>query len=179
VAAEAGARRYAAAAFQVAVEDGKLDEWSASVEELAALFGNPQAARYFGDGKIPDAGKFKVLDEVLNGAEPRVLNLGRLLITKGRTALAPEIARQLQAMIDDHKGIAHARVTTAVELSPEASRSLQSRLEGITGKQVDMETVVDDSIIGGMVARIGDRVIDGSTRTKLVALKKKLEGQPR
>ena len=179
VPAEAGARRYAAAAFQVAVEDGKLDEWSTGVDELATLFANQQAARYFADGKTADADKFKVLDEVLKGSDPRVLNLGRLLITKGRTTLAPEISRQLKEMIDDHKGIAHARVTTAVELSSEAARSLEQRLEQITGKQVQMETVVDEAIIGGMIARIGDRVIDGSTRTRLVALKKKLEGQPR
>jgi F-type H+-transporting ATPase subunit delta len=177
--AETGARRYAAAAFEVAVEDGKLDEWSTGVDELSALFANPQAARFFADGKTPNADKFKVLDEVLAGAEPRVLNLGRLLIDKGRTSLAPAISRELQEMIDDHKGIAHARVTTAVELTPEAERSLRARLEQITGKQVEMEPVVDPAIIGGMVARIGDRVIDGSTRTKLVALKKKLEGQPR
>ena len=179
MAAETGSRRYAAAAFQVAVEDGKLDDWASGVQELVTLFTDPQAARYFGDGKIPDADKFKILDQILNGAEPRVLNLGRLLISKGRTSLAPAIARDLQKMIDDHKGIAHARVTTAVDLSPEAEQSLQSRLEQITAKQVEMESVVDESIIGGMVARIGDRVIDGSTRTKLVALKKKLEGQPR
>ena len=177
--AETGARRYAAAAFQVAVEDAKLDEWATGADELATLFSNPQAARFFANGKVSDSDKFKVLDEVLAGAEPRVLNLGRLLISKDRTALAPAISRELQDMIDDHKGIAHARVTTAVELSPDARRSLQARLEQITGKQVEMEPVVDPAIIGGMVARIGDRVIDGSTRTKLIALKKKLEGQPR
>ena len=77
------ARRYAAAALQVAVEDSKLDEWSAGVDELATLFSNPQANRYFADGKVPEADKFKVLEEVLAGAEPRVVNLGRLLIRKG------------------------------------------------------------------------------------------------
>ena len=177
--AETGARRYAAAAFQVAVEDGKLDEWSGGVDDLATLFTNPQAARFFADGKVPEGDKFKVLDEVLKGSERRILNLGRLLISKGRTVLAPEVARQLKEMIDEHKGIAHARVTTAVELSPDAARSLQSRLEEIAGKKVEMDTMVDDSIIGGLIARIGDRVIDGSTRTRLVALKKKLESQPR
>jgi F-type H+-transporting ATPase subunit delta len=82
-------------------------------------------------------------------------------------------------MLDDRRGIAHATVTTAVALSDEERRAVTGKLSSITGKQVDITSVVDESIIGGVVARIGDQLIDGSTRTRLLALKRRLEGVAR
>lgn len=159
--------------------DGKLDEWVGGVHDLATLFSNHDAQRYFAEGKVSEVDRVKLLDRALPNVEPRVRNLGRLLISKGRTGLAPAIAEELQNLANEHNGIVKAQVTTAVELDSDGRRSMQQRLEKLTGKKVEMETRVDESIIGGMIARIGDRVIDGSTRARLVQLKKQLAGQPR
>jgi F-type H+-transporting ATPase subunit delta len=179
MATESGARRYASAAFEVARDDGRLDEWSFGVRQLAEVFSDQRAARFFSSSKIAETDKFRVADEVLTGVEPKVRNLAYLLIRKDRTSLAAGIAREFEALADEHEGRVQARIVTAVELGQQGQDSIRRRLEAITGKQVVMETEVDESIMGGLVARIGDRVIDGSTRSKLVALRKQLEGQPR
>ncbi|MEX2237303.1 MAG: ATP synthase F1 subunit delta [Dehalococcoidia bacterium] len=179
MAAESGAKRYATAAFEVARDDGRLGEWAAGIEDLVTLFSDDGALAYFESGKVPEEQKFDLVERALKGAEPKLINLAKLLVRKGRTALAPGIARELRKLIDEQQGMVRARVTTAVELSPDGRRSVQARLEELTGKQVTIETEVDEAIIGGLVARLGDRVIDGSTRTRLVELRKRLEGQPR
>ncbi|MPZ22088.1 MAG: ATP synthase F1 subunit delta [Dehalococcoidia bacterium] len=175
---ESGARRYAAAAFEVALRDDRLDHWVEGVRDMSVLFTDPSAQRYFENSRIPLQQRYGVLDRALPALDEKVRNLGRLLIQKERTALAPAIARELEASVDEHNGIVHARVTTAVDLGDEGRRSLQKRLEEMTGKDVKMEALVDESIIGGIVTRIGDQLIDGSTRGRLVALRKRLEGQP-
>jgi F-type H+-transporting ATPase subunit delta len=82
-------------------------------------------------------------------------------------------------MMDAHLNLAHAIVTTAVPLADDERSAIAARLSAMTGKQVDVTSVVDEAIIGGVVARIGDQLIDGSTRTRLLALKRRLEGAAR
>src|SRR5581483_7120960 len=110
---------------------------------------------------------------------PAAMNLVRLLVTRDKVGLMPEIQRIYQEMADDRARIAHATVTTAVPLSDDEKRAVAQRLSTITGKHVDITPVVDESILGGVIARIGDQLIDGRTRTKLVALKRSLEGAAR
>jgi F-type H+-transporting ATPase subunit delta len=100
----------------------------------------------------------------------------RLLTAKGRLALLPQIAEAFQELVDDYRGIAHADVLTAVPLDEQGQQELSARLSQITGKSVLIEAHQDPQILGGLVARIGDRLIDGSTRSKLHALRRELAG---
>ena len=104
-----------------------------------------------------------------------MLNLARILVHRGRTALAAQIAEAFQELADAARGIAHAEVTTAVPLSEGEAKAVAEKLAEITGKQVVVQTRVDEGIIGGLVARIGDRLIDGSTRSRLAALRCRLQ----
>ena len=168
------ARRYAEAAFQIAREQKSEERWSGGLELMAALFSDPQAQAIMADARIALAEKLGLAERTLADADPLVLNLARLLVQRGRTNLGPEIAQAFQELLDEQKGIAHALVTTAVLLSDDERKAVAEKLGEITGRQVAVETRVDDSIIGGLVARIGDRLIDGSTRSKLQALKRQL-----
>jgi F-type H+-transporting ATPase subunit delta len=103
----------------------------------------------------------------------------RLLGSKGRLELLPQIAEAFQEFVDERRGIAHARVVTAVPLNDDEQRALAERLSQLTGKTVDLRLYHDESILGGLVARIGDRLIDGSTKSKLIALKRRLAGAAR
>ena len=93
-----------------------------------------------------------------------------------RTSLGPQVAEALQELIDRAKGISHATVTSAVPLLPDDKRAVEQKLREITGGEVILDTEVDEGILGGLVVRIGDRLIDGSTRSRLIALKQRLEG---
>lgn len=171
---DVAAKRYAEAAFEIAREQGKEEEWAQGLRLLAALSADPQAQAFLESARVPLEGKLELAERALEGAEPLVLNLARLLIQRGRISLGPQIAEAFQELWDESRGIAHAVVTTAVPLSDEEREAVARKLREITGKEVVLETRVDEGIIGGLVARIGDRLIDGSTRSKLLALKHKL-----
>lgn len=173
---EVAATRYAEAAYLLAREEGKEDAWSAGLGAMAALFGDPQAHAFLVNTRVPAARKLEMVEKALSGADPLVLNLARLLLRRSRTALGPQIAASFQELLDAARGVSHALVTSAVELSGDDVKAVEKRLGEITGGQVIVRTEVDDAILGGLVVRIGDRLIDGSTRSRLQALKRQLAG---
>jgi F-type H+-transporting ATPase subunit delta len=176
----ASANRYAEAAFEIASGAGTADAWSRDLATIAEFVSDPQVAGLLASGRVPREEKLRLLSAGLEASiSPLAWNLTRILEQRGKTDLAPEILRGFRERHDAQRGVAHAVVTTAVPLSDDEQRTVASRLSQITGKQVDISTVVDESIIGGLVARIGDELIDGSTRSRLVALKRRLEGAVR
>ena len=170
------AKRYAEAAYQLARERGTVEPWSAALELMAAAFRDPQMAAAMDNARILTAAKLRLVEGTLEGIDPLALNLARLLVARGRTALAPQIAEAFQERVDEERGVAHALVMTAVPLSDGEKVAIADRLKEVTGKRIVLETQVDENIVGGLVARIGDRLIDGSTKSRLLALKKQLQG---
>ncbi len=174
---EPAARRYAQAAFELAEERGDFDAWLEDLEGLADAFDEPAVARALTSERVSVAERERIIQQAAPGIRPLPWNLVRLLLSRGRIRLLPEVAEALRELVEERQGIVRAVVTTAVELDEEGRRSIAGRLGQLTGKQVLVETQVDESILGGLVARIGDRLIDGSARTKLAALKASLEGR--
>ena len=146
------------------------------LKAVGALFGDPQAQRFLENSRVRADQKRTLVEKALEGADPKVLNLALLLLRRGRTGFGPQIAAAYQELVDREKGIAHAVATTAVPLEQDELEAVQRKLVDITGGPVVVRTEVDDSIIGGLVVRIGDRLIDGSTRSRLLALKQRLAG---
>jgi F-type H+-transporting ATPase subunit delta len=145
------------------------------VEGLGALTAQPAfVAALQGDGMTDE--RFQtIVRRVLPAVTATQLNLFRLLRRKSRLGLGPSIASFFQELVDEERGIARAVVTTAVELDGERRVQLERRLGEQTGRQVSVETRVDPAILGGLVVRIGDRLLDGSTRTRLRQLRTQLE----
>lgn len=170
------AKRYAEAAYLLAKQDRKEEAWSTGLAAMAALFGDERARAVFESARVPPAQKLAVVERTLSGVDPLVLNLARLLVRRRRTSLGPQIAQAFQELVDAAKGISHATVTSAVPLSNEDRAAVERRLIDIAGGPVVLDTQVDENIIGGLVVRIGDRLIDGSTRSRLLALKRRLAG---
>ena len=108
--------------------------------------------------------------------QPLALNLAKLLIAKGRSLEARYVAISFGEMVDEREGLAHARVTTAVELTPAQVTAISDRLGRALNKRVETTTVVDPSILGGLVVRVGDQMVDGSIRSRLKALRRELQG---
>ena len=173
-------RRYAEAVLDLAAESNTLDVWSSDLRIVAGFTGEPDVAGIIANVRVPRAERLRLLEAGLSGqVSPLALNLVRLLNERDRAGLAGEIQRAFQEMADDRRGIAHATVTTAVALADDERGAIAAKLSSMTGKQVDVTSVVDASIIGGVIARMGDQLIDGSTRTRLVALKRRLQGATR
>lgn len=170
------ARRYAEAAYLIAREDGSEDAWLTGLRGLAALFDDPGARVLFANSRVPAEQKRQLVERAVTGVDPKVMNLALLLLRRNRTELAPGIAQAYQEILDREKGIHHALVTSAVPLAPDELEDVQRKLIEITGGSVVVRTEVDEDIIGGIVVRIGDRMIDGSVRSKLIALRQKLAG---
>jgi len=160
----------------VALEQGKPERWLGDLDALSDLVAQPQAAAVLQSDRVPDAEKGKLLKTALPDVAPAALNLARLLVAKRRVRLADQVREEFGNLLDAHQGRARAKVTTAVPLSDEQTAEIAGRLSQITGKTVSVEQAVNPGIVGGLVARIGDTLIDGSTRSRLVALKKSLQG---
>lgn len=171
----ASARRYAEAVFEIAVEGNALDAWSRDLLAIEGFVAEADVAQVLANSRVPRSEKLRLLSAGLEQAvSPPAMNLARLLESRNKMHLAPGIRAAYQEMADDRNGIAHATVTTAVALSDDERQTVSARLSELTGKRVDVSAVVDEKIIGGIIARIGDQLIDGSTRTRLVALKRRL-----
>lgn len=174
------AKRYAEAVYSIARDEGTQDRWQDDLATVAELVENREAAAYMARSRTSEADKRRLVEAVLRGASPLALNLALLLLQRNRLHLAPQIAAEFARMLDAERGIQHAEVTTAVPLGDAERRDLEGRLQQLTGaREVRLETRVDPDLIGGMVARIGDRLIDGSTRTRLLQLKRRLAGATR
>ncbi|MCH7717865.1 MAG: F0F1 ATP synthase subunit delta [Chloroflexi bacterium] len=173
------AKRYAQAAFELARDRDELALWEGDLGALADALAAPEAVDFVAGRQVAVQAKEEFLRRAAGEPSPLVWNLVRLLASKGRLALLPQIAEQFQALLDEHRGIAHAQVVTAVAMSGEEREAMAQRLSELTGKQVLVEAQEDPEILGGMIALIGDRLIDGSTRSKLLALKRRLAGATR
>jgi F-type H+-transporting ATPase subunit delta len=175
---DVAAKRYAEAAYLIARQDGTESAWLDGLSTMATLFGNPDAQAFLQNSRVPPAQKAELVEKGLAGVDPLVLNLGRLLLRRNKTALGLQIREAFQELVDEAKGISHATVTSAVPLTPDDVKAITQRLTDMTGGEVVVSTEVDESILGGLVVRIGDRLIDGSTKSKLAALKQQLAGVP-
>jgi F-type H+-transporting ATPase subunit delta len=172
---EIAAKRYAEAVFQIARDSQSLSAWRADLQAIGGVLGEPEILALLESGKVPEPAKFDLLRRSLAGVSPLALNFAMLLVQRRRVALAPQVTDFYFEMADNYLGIAHAEVTTAVPVSAEEQQLIAEQLSRITGKKVDVQMRTDPSIIGGMIAKIGDRLIDGSTRSRLIALRSRLE----
>jgi F-type H+-transporting ATPase subunit delta len=110
----------------------------------------------------------------LGEINPLAFNLALLLVSKGILGRGGDIFKQYNNLLDVHRGIERAKVTTALLLGDEDREAITSRLEKIVERKVAMDAQVDPTIIGGFIVRVGDMLIDGSIRQKLESLKKSL-----
>ena len=166
--------RYATAVMEMAREDNSFESWDRALDGLASLTQQSAFVNALqGDGMTDERFQQTVRRVVPDIREPE-LNLLRLLRRKGRLALGPSIYSYFRELWDAEQGIERATVRTAIPLSEDAQRALARRLAEQTGKTVQLDNEVDPSLIAGAVIRIGDRLVDGSTRTRLRQLRERL-----
>lgn len=168
------AKRHAQAVFQLALERGELEKWLEDLKTIATTLSQPQLMAILESPKVHLDEKMELIRRCLPGVSQLALNLVYLLVARRRLRLIDQIASEYQRLVDAYQGLEHAEVTTAIPLDEEDRKRLSERLAGLTGTRIMLSTKVDPNVIGGFVVRIGDRLIDGSTKSKLDSLRKSL-----
>jgi F-type H+-transporting ATPase subunit delta len=170
----ASAKRHAQAVFQIASENNGVEKWRSELKEIATTLKDPQLRAILEDPKVHLSEKEKLISKCLPELSQLALNFTYLLVAKQRLGILEQIVSEYERMADAHQGLEHARVVTALPIDKQEEVKLTEHLATITGKKILLTTEVDPAIIGGFVARVGDKLIDGSTKAKLEALKRSL-----
>jgi F-type H+-transporting ATPase subunit delta len=164
-------KRYAQAAFELAIEKNELESWQEGLGKIAELTSDQELMSLLQNPRLLLAAKKSLLKERLGEINPLAFNLAILLVSKDALRLAGNISQQYNELLDVHRGIERAKVTAASPLDDEDREAISRRLGEIVKRKVAIDAQVDPSIIGGFIARMGDTLIDGSIRQKLETLK--------
>jgi F-type H+-transporting ATPase subunit delta len=172
-------RRYAQAIFELALEKNELDRWQSDLQQIGQAVTEGDFLAALESPKIPFQKKSELLSQRLTGLNPLALNLVYLLVVRSGVGMVADIAAEYQRLLNGYRGIEQAEVITAVPLDESDVKKLTERLADVVGKEVVVKAEVDPEILGGIIARIGGKLLDGSTRSKLLALKRELVGTER
>ncbi len=170
-------KTYGEALFELAVEEGKEDEFLSEILQLKGLLAeNPDFGKLMNHPKILKEEKLDVLKKVFDGRiSKELLGFLHLIISKDRYGDIDAILDYFVDEVKSLKGIGIAYVTTASDLSEAKKKEVEDKLLSTTSfEKMEMHYRVDEDLIGGMVIRIGDRVVDSSVKTRLYELSKQL-----
>lgn len=170
-------RRYAQAMVELADQDGSHAALRADFDKLAAVLSEvPEAAQLLSNPAVAQSKRRELLNDMLTklNVGASVGNLARLLLDKGRFAVATDIHAEFSDMLDARSGKVTAQVTSASPLSDGTLTQIQAALAARLGKQVVVETAVDDQLIGGLVIKVGNVIYDASVSNHLTRLRDEL-----
>jgi F-type H+-transporting ATPase subunit delta len=169
------ARRYAEAIFDIARKQNTIERTLDDVQGIAQVFAHRTLAYLLSEPKVPAKRKETAIRQALEGKVlPTSLNLALLVVQRELVEVMPGIARELNQLVLNYKNQAVAQVTTATKLDEAQMAQVKKALEQRTGKTILLETRLQPDILGGVVARVGDELIDGSVRTRLALLRQQL-----
>lgn len=170
------ARRYAKALFAFAEKQGaaQLEAYGRELAQVAGVLAEaPDATRFFKSPVFSAEEKKAVLGRLLEkvAVSPAMKNFCDLLADKGRLPHLPDIAFVYGKLLDEKQGVVRGRLVTAVPLAEGKQGEIKSRLQAQAGRRLELEYGVDPEILGGVVLRVGDKVLDASLRAQLEMLK--------
>lgn len=171
------ARRYATALGELAVERGDLDAVERDLRAVAQLLSEQVGFRRVIESEnVTIEEKLRIVREAFQGrVSPLSLNFLLLVISKRREDALLDMLDEFFAFADEKRGVVEVEIASAHPLSDEESQSISDKLAQVTGKKVRLTTREDGDLIGGIVARIGDLVMDGSVRSRLARLGEQLK----
>ena len=162
------ARRYAQAAFELALEHDNVAQWRDDLAALASIWAEGRVAARLDDPKIGRVRRTQEARALLAGrVGPLALNMTLLLVDRGRAALVPRIAAAFERIERAYERRATAHVTSAIPLTDAQRDSLRRQLSRRDDRTIDIEERVDPSILGGLIVRIDDDLIDASVAARL------------
>lgn len=171
---ETAARRYAEAAFEIAKDERALDAWERDLRALREALANDELRRLLEHPAVPFASKERVLRGSVPGVGRDPLSLVLLMVRRGRPGAIGPMVDRFEELVRRERGISLAEVRTALPLDDEQRAAISDRLRQLTGDRIEMNEVVDESLIGGVAVRIGDQLYDASIRSRLERLRARL-----
>lgn len=167
---------YARALFEVARAEGTLDEVEDELFRFARSYESSEELRStLSDEQIPAEKRQAIVEDLLGGkATSTTTQLVSMVVGSGRSRDLPAIVDQLVQRASRAKDLDTALVRTAVALTADQEARLKAALENATGKSLNLKAIVDPSVVGGVIATVGDDVIDDSVRTRIDQLKSRL-----
>jgi F-type H+-transporting ATPase subunit delta len=167
------ARVYAEALFDVAKEKDKLDRIEEELGQFSeALDGDRDMQIFLFSPYFSTAEKREGLEKAVSDADPEFLNFLELLLEKHRMPLIFRIRRQFGELFKEENKQLDVTLTSAIELEPEIVEKVEAEIEKQTGRSVELRSVVDEDIVGGLVLQVGNMVLDASIRNRLEKLRK-------
>ena len=171
-------RRYAIAALQLALENEGIPRWEQDMAQAADVLSDDDFRTLLIAPQVSDEAKLNGINTLLGDVAPLIVNMVSLMAVRGDIGSFLEVFSTFQELANEHRGIAQAEVTSAVPLDDARRERIRTSLADITGKEITMTESIDHEIIGGVVARVGDQLIDGSTRTRLRSMRDQIAVRP-
>ena len=171
---------YAASVLELAEEQGQAEPVGRELASIAEVLGqNPTFAQFLADPGISHAERDRVLGDAFGGghASPLVWNFIRVLNAKAKLAILPDVIDAYGELYDTKHGKVEVDVTVPQRLSPDELERVRTRVGAALKKDAVIHQYIDESLIGGMVLRVGDRLIDSSVKGQLQAIKKQMLAQ--
>jgi len=168
------ALRYGQAVFEIAAEHQNFNTWRDNLDTLVRMVLDKDVLLFLENPRVSLAKKREVLEPKLKGVNPMAVNLLYLLAERNGLGMLPNIGADYQRRLDEVRGVAHAQVTAAVPLSEDETAEIRKKLGDMFGKHIEITTKLDPSLLGGIVAKVGDKVIDGSLSRRLQDLKREI-----
>ncbi|MGF1634095.1 MAG: ATP synthase F1 subunit delta [Phycisphaerae bacterium] len=167
---------YARALLELADERGITEPIAQDVAGLKQLLEeNPAFGQYLADPGVQQEERTNMLRTTFAGkAEPLTMHFLEMLTAKGRLGILRDISESFEALLDERLGKVEVDVTVAKRLEADELEMVRGRLAGIVGKDVVIHQYVDETIIGGMIVRFGDQILDASVQAQLEAMRRKL-----
>jgi ATP synthase F1 delta subunit len=176
------ARRYAEAAFEVGLRDDELDRWRDDLATAADILGRPEVAPIVHSPAVPLQQRKNLVAGLLESRiQPGALRLVDVLMARGRVSVLARVSEEFVRLLNTHRGVVMATVSSAVPLSDAETAAIRDRAEAMAGSAVDLRSEVDASLIGGITIQIRDQLLDASIRGRLERLRDQLHagGHPR
>lgn len=169
-------RNYAEALLTLARKSGEQEEWGALIEAISVAMREDSTLRTFLESpKLSAARKIQILDKALGRRVPKLfMRFVETVIMKRRQMLIPEIASEYRSLIDESEGRVHVNVTVAREPAEPEKDALAKQLSRLFGKRVVPHISLNPAILGGVIVKVGDTVMDGSVRRRLASLRQRM-----
>jgi F-type H+-transporting ATPase subunit delta len=171
---DTAARRYAEAALEIGRADGTIDQWERDLQRLSEVLADEELRTLAEHPAVPYADKERVVRRVAGDVSSEALNLVLLMIRRGRPRAIPRMVEHFANLVRRERGVSLAEVRTALPLDDTQRAAVMERLHELTGDEIEINELVDESLIGGITVRIGDRLYDASVRSRLERLRARL-----